>query len=148
MDQAALDKINSASARYAALERVLDKCRLPGMLLGAAAGVALVAFVAAPLMGLTLAGIAMGGTLAAVIGGGTAFGFIDKYCDRFGLRNLALAGMKAGHHMERVEHEFRQSLPLKDEAKKAFIRALTDGIAEKLHIRKPLQLQRKPAQTP
>jgi hypothetical protein len=52
MEPGDLDKINAAHQRYALFERVLDRCRLPGALLGAAAGVALVVFAAAPVLGL------------------------------------------------------------------------------------------------
>lgn len=148
MNQSELDKIQSTCKRYTALGDFLGKCRLPGLLLGAAAGVALVAFVAAPVMGLALQGIVMGGTFAAVVGGGTAFGFVDKYASRFGERGMILSLGVARHQLGRVEEDFKKSLPLKDDAKKAFIMALTDGIKEKLHIGKPLQLKSAPAPAP
>lgn len=144
MQQSDVEKVTAAQKRYGMLERVLDKMRLPGLLLGAAAGVALVAFGLAPLLALTTQGVWMCGTLAAVAGGGVTFGYIDKFCDRFGARNLALSYMMTGHHLDRVHEEFKQTLPLKDDAKKAFIRAITEGIKEKLHIRKPLTLKKAP----
>ena len=146
-ETAADQLIRTTSHRYAHYERILDACRLPGLLLGAAAGVGLVAFGLAPLLGLTAQGIWMCGTLAAVAGGGVTFGTIDKYADRFGLRNMALGGMKMERHMVRVEKQWKDSLPLSRTATKAFIKAITEGICEKLHIRKPLSLVRKPPQS-
>ncbi|MEZ0224775.1 MAG: hypothetical protein ACAH83_09500 [Alphaproteobacteria bacterium] len=140
--------IRITSNRYARYERILDACRLPGLLLGAAVGVGLVAFGLAPLLGLAAQGIWMCGTLAAVAGGGVTFGYIDKYADRFGLRNLALGGMKTERHMVRVEKQWKDSLPLSGTATKAFIKAITEGIRDKLHIGKPLTLKRTPQVKP
>lgn len=137
--------LEKTRARLARRERILDRLRLPLTLLGGGACVGL-AVVAGGALGLTLQGIAMWSVLAGVVGSGTAFGFADKYACKWGERALALSMSQGIRHINRVEHEFKQTLPLKGEAAKAFIKALTEGICEKLHIRKPLSLVRKPPQ--
>ncbi len=131
-------------AEYARRERLLDRLRLPLTVAGAAIGVGL-ALAIAPVLGLAVMGKVSIATLAAFGGSGTAFGLVDNYSNRSGLRALALSGMAATRNLARMEEECRQSLPLKDEAKKAFIKALTEGLKDRLHIRKPLQLKKNPA---
>jgi hypothetical protein len=136
--------IATTHAVYARRERLLETLRMP-LTLAATAGGAGLALAVAPVLGLAVMGKVSMAAFAALGGGGTTFGVIDKYSNRYGLRALALSGMAATRHVARVEEEYRQSLPLKDDAKKAFIKALTDGIRERLHIRRPLQLKKSPA---
>jgi hypothetical protein len=134
--------IRTTYDRYARLEKVLRASTLPGMLLGAAVGIGLVTFGLAPLFGMATQGIVMCSMLAAVAGGGVAGGTINKYADRFGLRTLALSGLGAERGILRAEKQWKDSLPLNGTATSAFIKALTEGIREKLHISKPLTFKK------
>ncbi|TAL32770.1 MAG: hypothetical protein EPN97_09755 [Alphaproteobacteria bacterium] len=136
-------KISSTHASMVFRERLLNKLCLPLTLLAGAAAVGLVA-AASTALACTLQGIIMCSVLAGVAGCGTAFGFIDKYSDRFGQRALALSMMQCQNNIARAEHGFKQSLPLKGSAVKAFIASLTEGLQERLHIGRPLTLKKKP----
>ena len=122
-------------------ERLLDALRLPLTLVGAALGAA-ATIALAPVLGLTVGATVIGAIAVGAVSAVTSFGFVDKYASRYGLRALAVSGMETMRALGQAEEQIKQAMPLKDHAKKAFIEALTDGIRDKLHIRKPLQLKK------